>query len=142
MRKMLTVALREYKAVVRTKSFLVSLLLMPIMMGGSIIFQAVFKDTGDKKDKRVAVVDRTPDSRLFTLLKAAADERNEKANSENKKQAAFLLEPVSVPADNPESLSQTRLQLCERVRQKDLFAILEIGPDVLAPPPTTSGELP
>ena len=34
MHKMLTVARREYNAAVRTKSFLISLFLMPLLMGG------------------------------------------------------------------------------------------------------------
>src|SRR5438270_13513503 len=109
------------------------------MKGGRTIFQAIFKDAGDKKDKRIADIDRTPNRSLVVALKAAAEERNDKANSDNKKQAAFLIEPISLTADTPESLNQVRLQLSDRVREKDLFAILEIGPDVLEPATGSAG---
>ena len=37
MRKMIVVAVREYQAAVKTKAFLVTLVLMPVMMGGGVV---------------------------------------------------------------------------------------------------------
>ncbi len=37
MRKAFVIAAREYRAAVRTKAFLVSLVLMPVMMCGGIV---------------------------------------------------------------------------------------------------------
>ena len=72
MRKMLTVARREYNAAVRSKAFLISLFLMPLFMGGGAAVQLVLKNQVDTQEKRFAVVDRTPDERLLQALKVAA----------------------------------------------------------------------
>ena len=40
MHKIRVIAAREYSAAVRTKAFIISLLVMPILMGGSILVQA------------------------------------------------------------------------------------------------------
>ena len=68
MRKILVIAAREYKAAVKTKSFFISLLIMPLMMGGSIVIQNVLKDKVDITEKRFAIVDRTPGQELFRYL--------------------------------------------------------------------------
>ena len=58
MRKTMVVALRDYQAAVKTKAFLIGLLMMPLMFGGGILVQIVFRNNNDTRDKRVAVVDR------------------------------------------------------------------------------------
>ena len=59
MRKTIVVALRDYLSAVKTKAFLVGLLMMPLMFGGGILVQIVFRNNNDIRDKRVAVVDYT-----------------------------------------------------------------------------------
>src|SRR3989442_6045334 len=59
MRKIFVVAGRDYRAAVKTKSFLISLLIMPLMMGGSILVQLLLKDKVDITDKSFAIVDRS-----------------------------------------------------------------------------------
>ena len=76
MRKMLTVARREYNAAVKSKAFLVSLFLMPIFMGGGALVQLLLKDQVDTQEKRFAIIDRTPDGQLVKALEAAAGTRN------------------------------------------------------------------
>ena len=51
MRKLLVIASREYSAAVKTKAFLIGLLIMPIMMGGSILIEWFVKDVRDVKDE-------------------------------------------------------------------------------------------
>src|SRR5215470_11047249 len=75
MRKTIVVALREYQAAVKTKAFLMGLLMMPIMFGGGIFVQALVRNNVDIRDKRVAVVDNT--GQLFDALQAAAQARNQ-----------------------------------------------------------------
>ena len=64
MNKILVVAKREYTAAVRTKAFLVSLLLMPILMFGGIFVQNQTRKLADTNTYKVAVLDRTPGGRL------------------------------------------------------------------------------
>ena len=59
MRKIFVIAARDYRAAVKTKSFIISLLIMPLMMGGSILVQLLLKDKVDITDKSFAIVDRS-----------------------------------------------------------------------------------
>ncbi len=132
MRKVWVVAVREYLASVRTKSFIIGIVLMPVLMGGSAIAQLLLGDQVDVRPKHFAVLDRTPGQAIYPGLKLAADKQNELLADPargKQKMAPFLLE--SVPAPTEDGLPQRRLDLSERVRQGELVGFLEIGPDVL-----------
>jgi ABC-2 type transport system permease protein len=132
MRKTLVVALREYIVSVRTKAFLIGLLMMPLMMGGSFIVGALMQGRVDTKDKRIAVADYT--GRLFDGLDAAARQRNEVAiftgEGAARKQTLprFVLEKVDTGAVDVQQLS---LQLSNRIRKGELMAFVVIGPNVI-----------
>src|SRR5262245_2062207 len=70
MRKMLVIALREYHAAVRTRSFVVGLLIMPILMGGSLVVQRLLRDFRDTREKKFAVLDRTPKGQALRAVEA------------------------------------------------------------------------
>ena len=131
MRKVWKVAAREYKAIVRTKGFIIGLVLAPVLMGGGALGMALFKDRVDTRDKRVAVIDRS--GLLAEVLEQAADARNASAvwdrESGAKLRPAFLIEVVEPQEDG----MQQRLALSERVRRGDLHGFVEIGADVLHP---------
>jgi ABC-2 type transport system permease protein len=134
MRKVLVIAAREYKAAVKTKSFVIGIILMPIMMGGGIVGQALFSGQVDLRPKHFAILDRTPAQQFFPMLAKEAAEHNQKqAAGDAPTKAALILEPVPEPAES--ALSQVRLALSERVRQGELTGFLEIGPDILKPLP-------
>ena len=59
MKKTLTIALRDYLAAVRTKSFVISLLLMPVLVGGSMLIGNLSQNFVDTDPKRIAVIDRS-----------------------------------------------------------------------------------
>jgi ABC-2 type transport system permease protein len=134
MHKTLVVALREYIVSVRTKAFLIGLLMMPLMMGGSFIVGALMQGRVDTKDKRVAVADYT--GRLFDGLDAAARQRNDVAiftgEGAARKQTLprFVLEKVDTSAVDVQQLS---LQLSNRIRKGELMAFVIIGPNVIDP---------
>jgi ABC-2 type transport system permease protein len=135
MRKMLTVARREYNAAVRSKAFLVSLFLMPILMGGGAVMQFVLKDQVDTQEKRFAIIDRTPDGQLAKALEAAAGTRNAKEIVEpatgKRVRPSFTLEQVAASAETPQAVTQQRFELSKRVRNGEIFGFLEIGARVL-----------
>jgi len=143
MRKILLIAAREYKAAVRTKAFLIGLLSMPVMMFGSMGVQMALRNQVDTKDKRYAVIDRSPGARLAPVLRAAADGRNGSQifDPETRAQTSpkFLIEAVEPSAPEPGAMAAQRFALSERVASKDLVGFLEIGPDVFHPP---TGSLP
>ena len=136
MRKILVIAVREYLAAVRSKSFVIGLVLMPVLMSGGIVAQHLLKDQVDLRPKHFVIVDRTPGQQFAGLLEKAAELRNQKdAGSDGNaaKSPAFILERA--PATAEAELPQLRYELSQRVRDGELVGFLEIGPDVLQPPP-------
>lgn len=133
MKKTLIVAQSEFATLVRSKAFVISVILMPIVMFGSIALIRATKESGDVKDRRFAYVDQT--GVVGPILEAAAKERMVAAQTEGRAAARFI--PVAV---NPEgrSIEALRLELSDRVRSQDLFAFVEIPQDVLAPDSASS----
>jgi ABC-2 type transport system permease protein len=131
MRKTLRIAKREYKSQVKTKGFIIGLVLAPIIMSGSIIGMAIFKDSVDTADQVIAVIDH---SRMVAgALVDAADARNAAAvhNDDGEKvRPAYVIEIVE--PDTVDAAAQ-KLELSDRVRNGSLHAFVEIGPDVFHP---------
>jgi ABC-2 type transport system permease protein len=134
MRKTMVIAVREYLAAVRTKSFLVSLTLMPLLMGSSVVLQVIFKNIEDTGEKCFAVIDRTSGEHILAALEKAAQRRNsaEIFDPESHKQnkPSFVVERIEPSSDTPEAMAQQRFELCQQVLAGKYFGLLEIGPDV------------
>jgi len=132
MRKILRLAKREYLESVKTKGFILMLILMPLVMGGSGIAMLLFKDQVDTADKRVAVLDHSRG--MMNILERAVEERNRAAvydpKTGKKVQPAYVLEFIEPDERDPQG---QRLALSDRVRRGDLKAFLEIGSAVLHP---------
>lgn len=134
MDKVYTIAIREYRAAVRSKAFLITLVAMPILMGGAIVGQLVLKDRVDTSDKRYVIVDRSEQfEKALTEAAATYNETeifNEEGGKREKVKPAMILEfadPVQIGVP-PEST----LALSERVRRKEIYAFLEIDQDVVS----------
>jgi ABC-type Na+ efflux pump permease subunit len=134
MRKVFVIAARDYNAAVRTKAFLIGLLIMPVLMGGSLVMQVLLRDVHDTKPKRFAVVDLTPRRQLLEYVRRAAEAHNGQVFDDKGKQVKPLFEIEEAgPADgSPAALDDLHVRLSEEVRKGALFGFLEIGPDVLA----------
>jgi ABC-2 type transport system permease protein len=130
MRKVWAVARREYFANVRTKAFIVSLLLMPIFMGGGLVAQRLLEGRVDLEDQHVVVVDAT--GWLYPALLTASERRNREELRDRRTgrqtEARYLIEfgptgPLTEAA---------RLALSEAVRRRRIHAFVEIDPGVAA----------
>jgi ABC-2 type transport system permease protein len=132
MRRALCIAQREYLASVKTKGFLIGLLIAPLLMFGSGIAMVFLRHEVDVSDKRVAVLDRS--GRLADALAQTAASRNAAevvdAQTGKKVKPAYLLDPVTPVADQ---LPAQRLALSERIRRGELHAFVEIGPEIVQP---------
>ena len=110
MRKIWAVAFREYKAAVQTKAFIISLVAMPLLMGGSIGVQYMLKKAEERGTKAFAVVDRT--EKLRSTLEAAVERHNkfEIVDPESGERGGpeYKLEFVAPSADSPEAMAQQR----------------------------------
>lgn len=135
MRKMLVVAVREYLAAVRTKTFLITLIIIPVLMGGSIFVQWLLRDFRDTKTKLFVIIDRTPGEQIYPLVETAIEDYNNSAATREGKQPRFEIEKVDPGADTEEAKKEQRVEQSERVRKGELFGFLDIGADVLKPAP-------
>lgn len=132
MRKTLVIALREYKAAVKTKSFIIVLFLMPVMMGGGIGASYIFRNEVDISDKKIVVIDH---SGLFSEpLQQSAKQHNEteifNPETNEKIRPAYIIEFVK--PDLTDLINQ-KLELSKRVKSKDIGGFVEIGPSILHP---------
>lgn len=117
---------REYRAAVKTKSFIISLLLVPVLMGGSFVVFILTEDKVDTEEKKVVIIDHT--GILEEPMLEAADVRNkiEIYDKESGEQTgpAYVLEFVKPDFNDP---FNQQLQLSDRVRSKELHAFIEVG---------------
>ncbi len=128
MNKVMVVFKREYLAQVQSKTFLVTIVLMPVLMGGSILVQMLVGDGVDTKDRSIAIIDRT--GKLYEPIRQLANQRNENDITDdegNKVRPAFKLTQVE-PA---EDAAAQRLELSKKIKAKELDAFLDIGPGIL-----------
>jgi ABC-type Na+ efflux pump permease subunit len=140
MRRTLLIAWRDYIATVKTKSFVIGIFLIPVLLvgGGGLIatLSAVMLITGDNSDKHFAVIDRTPGKKVLGAMQEAAERRNKLLDRSfgRRLRPAFVLEAVEPCADNPEAIQEQRFEVSDRVQRREIFGFVEIGPDVLTPP--------
>jgi ABC-2 type transport system permease protein len=132
MRKILRIAKREYKTSVRTKGFIIALVLMPVMMGGSGLAMYLFQGQVDTRDKKVIILDRS--GIVADVILRAVEARNaaEVMDEETGKKVKPVWIFEQVETDPSDALAQ-RLELSDRVRNGKLHAFLEIGPNVKHP---------
>jgi len=131
MNKIFVIAKREFRAAVRTKGFLISILLLPIFMGGGLVVFTLLEDKVDLADKRIAVIDRS--GLLCNRLNESADlwNRNQSLNNKGEKiSPAYFFEIIDPDTIQPE---KQKLILSERVRNKEIHAFVQIGSDVVHP---------
>ena len=137
MHKTIRIALREYKATVKTKGFIIGLALAPILMSGGFLVMLITEKKVDTADKTIALIDHT--KQIAPAIVEAADKRNENElhniKTGKKIKPAYIVTVIEPAAD----VKQQRFELSNRVRAKQLHAFVEIGPDVVRPSDNSSG---
>ena len=131
MNKILTLFKREYRAAVRTKSFIISLVLVPLLMGGGFLAVIIMEKNQDTDDKKFVVVDHS--GLMIEPLQKALDQRNKNEildpETGEKVMSAYTVEFVEPSGDRMEQ----QRELSERVKSTELHAFIEIGPGILHP---------
>jgi ABC-2 type transport system permease protein len=131
LRKVLRIARREYIAAVHTKGFIIGLVIAPIIMGGGFIALAVFKDRVDTNDKVIALIDHS--GVVAESVVEAAEAHNEGYLFDESGKQVSPAYKIEVLEPDPEGAGRQKLDLSDRVREGDIHAFVEIGPDVLHP---------
>ncbi|MEX0322574.1 MAG: ABC transporter permease [Puniceicoccaceae bacterium] len=131
MRKIFAVAFNEYRQVVLTKSFLISLLFPILIYGGMFVMSALFGDKTDLRDRKLVVADYT--GVVLERLVEENEERNRgDAVMRDGKQTGprFVVESYG----DLEGVEQKTLlvELSDKVRSDEIFAFSIIGGDYLS----------
>lgn len=130
MKRILTVAQMEFLQLVRTKAFIIGILMMPVLIGLSIGFQVYAARHTDTETRRFAVIDHS--GALYDALAAAAAAHNsEKGTGESQSGPHFVPERVD-PAGRP--ADAMKLELSDKVRDETLFAFVEIPAGIIDAP--------
>lgn len=133
--KVWTVARTEYLNSVRSKAFLVGIIMMPLLIFGSILAQRLADKKMDTQTRRFAVLDRSGE--LLPIITTEAEirnrdqifESNEDGSPGKQVQPRFIPEPY---IDSEGGSERTIAELSERVRSEELFAFLVIGADSIS----------
>ena len=137
-RRALLIARRDYLTSIRSKSFLIGLILFPILFGGGMLGVAVMRAKPDLRDRRVALLDRT--GKLAAYVADAAERKNKTDTIEPRTgmqtSPRYIVEAVEPGAD----ANEQRLALSDRIRRGDLFGFIELSPDALHPPERRGNE--
>jgi ABC-2 type transport system permease protein len=134
MSKILTVAKREYNAAVKTKAFIITIVLMPVLMSASGFVQALFNRLEKDKEKKYAVIDLTLGKQVLPDLEMAVAGFNQFAAVDPITKQARISKIVLVdqtPTEPNPDLKQLRLSLGKQVENGDYEALIEIGEKVL-----------
>lgn len=126
MKKILIVAQSEFATLVRTKAFIIGIILLPVVMGGSMLLARATSNTTDDTERTFAILDHT--RALGAGLAEVAGATGPQGNGEQG--AKFVPVQISVDGRNIDDL---RLELSDKVRRKELFAFVEIPADILEP---------
>lgn len=122
MNKILTVAVREYLETIKTKAFLIGVLVMPAVITGLIFVATTLTRQSEEKEwgtRKVAVL--SGDDRLYTALVERAGLHNEEDPGH-----AVQFERTEAPED----AGVARARLIERISHGELFGFVEAaGPE-------------
>jgi len=126
MKRILTVAQMEFLTLVRTKAFIIGILMVPVLVGVSIAFQVYAARHTDTEVRTFAVIDNS--GSLYDALAAAAAVHNaEQGEGEAQKGPHFVPSQVE-PAGGADA---AKLALSDRVRAKELFAFVEVPAGII-----------
>ncbi|MBI3298480.1 MAG: ABC transporter permease [Elusimicrobia bacterium] len=122
MRKVAAIAVTEFVNTVRSRGFLLALMLTPVFIAASAAVQLIIKERVETEDRRFAVFD--PTGRLFDAVSKAAAARD--GTGAGRRAPRFV--PERAPDGEP---SRVAAELSRRVKKGELFAFVMIDAGVL-----------
>ena len=139
MRKIMTIAMREYRAMVATKAFLISIAIMPILMFGGMAAAYFLQKAGSSEVKKIAIYD--PGNQYYAAIVEQArvlgqlvdeDGSSEKARKDDSE--ASKMESIGIPKnvfqferiETDKFDDQKRFELSERIRNGEIYAFVEL----------------
>ena len=133
MNKAFIVAASEFNTLIRSKAFILGLLMMPVFMAIAFGVQKFTRNATDIKDRVFVVVDRT--GALYAPIKASADDWNRAAKASGTQTMPMFLPSEATFEDGDD---EARAALSDRVKRGELYAFVEIPGDALDPASTST----
>lgn len=127
-----TIAHREYVAMIGTKAFLITLVLMPVMMLGGLIAMPLLGKLEGKQTRKLIIADAS--GQLYQTIENAAVARNEMVTAAeesgeqregNPMEGAVEIYEVQ-QADSGELSEDQKLAYSDQIRNGSLYALIEI----------------
>lgn len=128
MNRIFIVAQSEFLTLVKTKAFLIGLLLMPIITGGAIGFQVYAQKHSDRDDHKFVVIDHS--GVLLAPLQESAAAFNAKNGAADARTGPHF-SPEAAQANATDEAY--KLELSDKVKNKELFGFVEIPAAVVDP---------
>ncbi len=133
LRKIWTVASTEFGSAIRTKSFIIGILLMPVLIGASMVLQIVIARKVDTRPRTIALIDGT--GSLAPSIEQAARTFNQKSVDAQGKTVQPRIIVKRVQTRSPERVEPARdLELSDRIRRGELDAFVVIPPRAIEVP--------
>ena len=135
MRRVLLIAKRDYLQTILSKAYIIGLVVVPILIGGSFMVTSLAM-RGSAKEQRVAIIDRT--GVVAAAVIQAAEESGRRATLDKaipNAPGGFRVFPrlifEQVPPESDENAQL--LSLSDRIRRGELVMVLDISADALGP---------
>ncbi len=141
LKKIWIVASTEFGSMIRTKSFLISVMLLPVLTAAAVMVQLFVSKRVDSRPRAITVVDRT--DTLYPFLELAARAHNAKALDETGKAIQPRIEVSRVDRGTQGEIDpKVVLDLSDQVRRGALDAFVVIPPRVVEVPSSTRAPAP
>lgn len=138
MRKILLIAQRDYLQIVRSKAYLVGLIVFPVLIGGGFLTVSLM-NRGNAKEQRIAILDRTQVS-APAIVQAWEESRREAAAADPtgglRGMPRFTFETIKPEPDQAAQL----IAISNRIRSGEVFLVLDIPASALSPGESAKAE--
>lgn len=132
-----TIAHREYIAMIGTKAFLITLILMPVMMFGGLIAMPLLGKLEGTQTRRIVIADAS--GQLYDTVARAAEGRNamlakaesKKTGDENPMEGPAEIYEIE-PAQATELTEEQKLAYSDQIRSGELYALIEIPGEIVS----------
>ena len=129
MQRIFLIARRDYLERIKSKAYLFSLIIFPLLFGGSF-FAIALANRANTKEQRVVLIDHTGVSAAAVIQACEQSTRKGAANAGVRTAAPqFTFEEEKAAADETAQL----LSLSDRIRAGNLFLAIDISSDALRP---------
>jgi ABC-2 type transport system permease protein len=118
-------------AAVKTKGFIIGLLLAPVFMSGSVIAMALLRDHVDTRPRNIVVIDES--GKIAPVIVEAAEHRNQNEIFDEETGEQVMPEYLVQIQDTETNLQAQLNRLSDQVRGGELHAFLLIESSVVHP---------